>query len=164
MAHTDACKIQVCQLVKRCTDNGMSILASCKAAQKESDGIPARTIQRWWYEILKESEVETAEEGVFKNEQFPTPSPSTEIPENQEPTPRKHVATGEKPSGGPREGAGRPPKAVVNKESIVSEEFTASFNAMLRAVTNAKRTGWRETSKEAVIKHLGILYDITTIK
>ena len=60
MAHTDACKIQVSEFVKKCTKSGLSLNKACKEAQRESDGIPAGTIKRWWYEIHPEKR--------FKNE------------------------------------------------------------------------------------------------
>jgi DNA-directed RNA polymerase subunit RPC12/RpoP len=46
MAHKDACKIQTTQFAKKLIDNG----------------IPASTIRRWWYEVIKETAA------VFKNE------------------------------------------------------------------------------------------------
>lgn len=48
----------------------------------------------------------------------PTPLLSNEIQENQEPEPRKHVATGEKPPGGRREGSGRPAKYEQDTDAL----------------------------------------------
>lgn len=62
MAHTDACKIQVTQFVKKCCDGGLALNEACRHAEQESDGIPSSTIKRWWYEVNKE----TSEQ--FKNE------------------------------------------------------------------------------------------------
>lgn len=63
MAHTDACKFQVCQFVgKIMNDGGLSLREAAKKAQEESDGIPAGTIRRWW----AESKQDTNER--FKNE------------------------------------------------------------------------------------------------
>lgn len=62
MAHTDACKIQVCQFVEKCTDAGMSLNQACKETEKESGGIPEGTIKRWWYEIERENKEQ------FRNE------------------------------------------------------------------------------------------------
>jgi len=81
MAHTDSCKIQVCQFVEKLTANGMGLNQACKETEKESDGIPEGTIKRWWYEIKKTTEEQ------FKNE-LPatpptTPSNDTEITNNQ---------------------------------------------------------------------------------
>lgn len=45
MAHTDACKIQVTEFVKKLTEKGLSINKACEAAEKESDDIPAETIR-----------------------------------------------------------------------------------------------------------------------
>lgn len=71
MAHTDACKYQVCQLVERLVKNGQSVNEASKHVQVESDGIPAKTIQRWWRQILDE------ENGLPKNEQpSETPGPT----------------------------------------------------------------------------------------
>lgn len=65
MAHTDACKFQVCQLVEKLVVKGESVNAACKVAQTESDGIPAETIRRWWKEIKTEAQ------GLVKNDQRP---------------------------------------------------------------------------------------------
>jgi hypothetical protein len=51
MAHTDACKIQATQFVKKLVNNGLSVSDACKETERESDGIPAETIRRWWKEI-----------------------------------------------------------------------------------------------------------------
>ena len=56
MAHTDACKYQVCQLLSKLVENGASIREASKLVQDESDGIPAETIRRWWLQIKSESE------------------------------------------------------------------------------------------------------------
>jgi len=71
MAHTDACKIQVCQLVEKCVENGMSVNEASKHAQVESDGIPAKTIQRWFRDIQREASKE-----LLKNEQPAEPAPT----------------------------------------------------------------------------------------
>jgi len=65
MAHTDACKYQVCQLVERLVKNGQSVNEASKHVQVESDGIPAKTIQRWWRQIQDEAN------GLLNNEQQP---------------------------------------------------------------------------------------------
>lgn len=65
MAHKDACKFQVCQLVEKLVVKGESVNAACKVAQTESDGIPAETIRRWWKEIKNEAQ------GLVKNDQRP---------------------------------------------------------------------------------------------
>ena len=65
MAHTDACKFQVCQLVEKLVVKGESVNAACKVAQTESDGIPAETIRRWWKDIQNEAQ------GLVKNDQRP---------------------------------------------------------------------------------------------
>jgi len=67
MAHTDACKFQVCQFVEKCVQNGMTVNEASKHAQVESDGIPAKTIQRWWRDIQRAT--------------------SEELPNNEQPTP-----------------------------------------------------------------------------
>jgi hypothetical protein len=104
MAHTDACKYQVCEFMKRLVDKGIPITKASVQTEKESDGIPAETVRRWWYEIQKE----TTE--VFKNEQSnPTPQEHKEIQEIQDLEP-KH--------GGPREGAGRPQKYEEDSDAL----------------------------------------------
>lgn len=94
MAHTDACKIQVTEFVKKLTEKGLSVNKACKEVERESDGIPAETIRRWWKEIEKKVRAE-----LVKNDQpLPTPENIITIPNNQV----EH--------GGKREGAGRQQK------------------------------------------------------
>jgi hypothetical protein len=102
MAHTDACKIQVTEFVRKLADKGMSINKACEVAEKESDGIPSETIRRWWKEI----KTQTAAELVKNDQPLPTPENSPQIQENQ-------VAE----YGGTRDGAGRPPKYAPPKPS-----------------------------------------------
>jgi hypothetical protein len=78
MAHTDACKIQVTEFVKKLTTTGLSVNEACKVVEQESDGIPSETIRRWWKEI----KAETAKE-LVKNDQ-----PST-TPQNHSNNPIK---------------------------------------------------------------------------
>ena len=71
MAHTDACKIQVCQLLEQKLQRGLTIQKAAREIQVESDGIPAETIRRWWREIRKEVEDESPqvpENTVVKND------------------------------------------------------------------------------------------------
>jgi hypothetical protein len=70
MAHTDACKFQVCQFVGKMVDGGLSLREAAKKAQEESDGIPAGTIRRWWAEAKQE----TGER--FNNEPPAQPTPT----------------------------------------------------------------------------------------
>jgi transposase-like protein len=88
MAHTDACKIQVTQFVKKLTEKGMSINQACQEAERESDGIPAETIRYWWKQIQKE----TTEKVGENSPTFPTPLNPCEIPEK----PDKQVLRDEK--------------------------------------------------------------------
>lgn len=67
MAHTDACKFQVCQFVGKMVDGGLSLREAAKKAQEESDGIPAGTIRRWWAEAKQET-------GERFNNEPPTPT------------------------------------------------------------------------------------------
>ena len=102
MVHTDACKIEVLQLVKKRTDKGLSVRAACEEVEIETDGIPAETIRSWYKEQQK---VVTEEVG----ENSPTdvnPQSDNETPNNQD----------EKPThGGKRKGAGRPIKKNYNR-------------------------------------------------
>lgn len=96
MAHTDACKIQATQFAKKLIDNGLSMNDAFRETERESDGIPASTIKRWWYEI------QATHTDRFNNEPAaPTQQISTEIPDNQ---------VVEVKHGGAREGAGAPQK------------------------------------------------------
>jgi len=83
MAHTDTCKMEVLNFVKKIKEaKGCSINAACQEAFHESDGIPAETIRRWWKEAQKETEE------LVKNDQLPTtdanPSENPEKQENQQ--------------------------------------------------------------------------------
>ena len=73
MAHTDACKYQVCQLLEKCVQHGMSVNEASKQVQTESDGIPAETIRRWWKQIKKESDE------LVKNDQLPEPQTNQDV-------------------------------------------------------------------------------------
>lgn len=70
-------------------------------------------------------------------------------------------------AGGKREGAGRRsmwanyPKNP--KENQYTEVFKEAFDIFLDEVKDAKAMKWQETSKEAVLKHIKILYDVATI-
>jgi len=103
MAHTDACKYQVCQLVEKLINNGMSLRAASVETQKESDGIPAKTIQRWWSEIKKE----TNEECLKNETPQATPQDDNEIQENQDL--KSETVSHLEQHGGQRDGAGRKP-------------------------------------------------------
>ena len=73
MAHTDACKYQVCEFMGKLVDKGMSIRTASFKTQQESDGIPAKTIERWWGDIKKK-----ANEECLKNETATTTDPTTQ--------------------------------------------------------------------------------------
>lgn len=73
MAHTDACKYQVCQLVERLVKAGQSVNEASKHVQVESDGIPAETIRRWWRQIQDEAN------GLVKNDQQPETPTTTPV-------------------------------------------------------------------------------------
>ncbi len=73
-----------------------------------------------------------------------TPESSTEIEENQEP--RKHIATGEKPPGGEREGAGRPPKATyLHTETY---EVTDALDFAAIAISQLERINKSDPHRE----------------
>jgi hypothetical protein len=58
----------------------MSVNAACKEVQRESDGIPAETIRRWWQEI----KAKTAEELVKDDQLSTTACNPSETQDNQE--------------------------------------------------------------------------------
>ena len=122
MAHTDACKIQVCQFVEICTERGMSVNKACLEAEKESDGIPAETVRSWWYESQKETKK------VVENS---TPTPTTgnneEKQENQVEEP-KH--------GGSRKGSGRKPKGQA---TLSYQEVTEALDFAIIAISQLER-------------------------
>jgi hypothetical protein len=79
MAHTDACKIQATQFMKKLVDRGMSVTKASQITEKESDGIPAETLRYWWYQINKEVSAEIVENSTM----FTTPQNHSQISENQ---------------------------------------------------------------------------------
>ena len=120
MAHTDACKIQVTQFVEKLTEKGMSVREACESAEKESDGIPAATIRRWWHEIKKEVQ------DRFKNEPVPiTSSLNKQIAEKQKKQQVNEVAIN---TPGPR----RSPKYSA-KESTLEERLLSGSQAIYLA-------------------------------
>ena len=62
-----------------------------------------------------------------------------------------------------RKGAGHPSKSKLDKKEIISDDFTDAFEVFFTAIKNAKHRKWKNTSKEAVLEHLRILHDVTTI-
>ena len=95
MAHTDACKIQVTEFVKKLNKSGISISEACRQAEQESDGIPAETIRRWWKEIVRgykpptklvnsdqpaatiEKDLETQKKPPHRPQKYPPPAKGT---------------------------------------------------------------------------------------
>ena len=95
MAHTDACKIQVTEFVKKLNESGISINEACRQAEQESDGIPAETIRRWWKEIVRgykppsklvnfdqppatiEKDLETQKKPPHRPQKYPPPAKAT---------------------------------------------------------------------------------------
>lgn len=54
-------------------------------------------------------------------------------------------------------------KKKAPKESIFTEEFKQAFNQIMFAIQNAKKNRWKETTQEAILFHLKVLEQITTI-
>jgi phage N-6-adenine-methyltransferase len=107
MAHTDACKIQASQFIKKLVDSGLSINEACRKTETESDGIPAETLRRWWYELGRQTKEE-----LFKNEQARlTIENNSQIKEK--PFER---SDGGRFAEGTAPGPGRPPKYQEEKE------------------------------------------------
>lgn len=109
MAHTDSCKIQVIQFTKKLVNNGVSIREACQITEKESDGIPAETVRRWWKETAE------AEKQWVKND------PSTETPtasSDSEEIKRQPAKDGTM-RGGPRPGAGRKMKTNESDDLLI---------------------------------------------
>jgi hypothetical protein len=55
----------------------------------------------------------------------------------------------------------RPRLTDAEKEKIISDEFKVGFATFFKAVKNAKHEKFKKTTREAVLKHLEILYDVT---
>lgn len=130
MAHTDSCKIQVRQFVKRLVENGMSVNRACQETERESDGIPAETIRRWW----KETQFETMK--LVKNDQKESKTPTDQGPTEENlpiDTPEKFDSG----RGGKREGAGRPPKPKLTVAQRQIAKNTRSKPSYVPNISNA---------------------------
>jgi phage N-6-adenine-methyltransferase len=77
MAHTDACKIQTTEFVEKLVRGGMSVERACEETERESDGIPARTIHEWWKQIKL---------GMIRKQREITPSKNHPYSEDNNPT------------------------------------------------------------------------------
>jgi hypothetical protein len=77
MAHTDACKIQTTEFVEKLVRGGMSVERACEETERESDGIPARTIHEWWKQIKL---------GMIRKQREITPSKNHPYPEDNNST------------------------------------------------------------------------------
>jgi len=53
----------------------------------------------------------------------------------------------------------KPPKP---KEDVISDEFKAAYDHLLREIKNAKALKWRTTSKRVALQHVDILKNIIT--
>ena len=74
-------------------------------------------------------------------------------------------AEGTKIAGPGRKPKHSPPPPIPKKEpSIITDDFSQAFDLMLRAITNEKRTGWKNMKPEAVLEYLEILNNVTTIE
>jgi len=131
MAHTDACKYQVCQLVERLVKNGQSVNEASKHVQVESDGIPAKTIQRWWRQIQDETN------GLLNNEQQPE-TPAT--------TPKSVATSGYKPK--PQEVAKRV-EALVERGASIREAAKAVAEETGKTPSAVRQAFARERDKLA---------------
>jgi hypothetical protein len=137
-AHTDACKIQVIEFVRKLNNEGMSILAACAEVERESDGIPAETIRRWWQEIKKK----TAAELVKDDQSPPTPLNPPENPDNQVPE-VKH--------GGKREGAGAPLK-YGQAPGPNSVEFTQAIHIAIFVISHLERITFDDPKRDEALQ------------
>lgn len=123
MAITEACQVWIEQRIKEELPTGKSYRAIGREIAQEiahvfEAQVNPRTLEK------------RAERTATNVAPPPTPPPSDEIQENQEPTPRKHVATGEKPSGGEREGSGRPPKFSPPQDDPLAAVIPIHSDAM----------------------------------
>ncbi len=78
----------------------------------------------------------------------PTPQEHKEIQENQEP--RKHIATGEKPDGGAREGAGRKPKYLYTE----TFEVTHALDFAAIAISQLERINKDDPLREEALNEV----------
>ena len=91
----------------------------------------------------------------------------TETKQPKEPPkpPKKHAS-----HGGPRPGAGRKPvkpmlPPVQNKvDEVMSDEYRKAHDFFFQSICEEKRKRFNETTKETILEHLRIIYNIVTIK
>lgn len=136
-AHTDACKIQVTEFVRKLNNEGMSILAACAEVERQSDGIPAETIRRWWKEI----KAKTAAELVKDDQPSPTPLNPPSIQDNQVPE-VKH--------GGKREGAGAPLK--YEKVPDPPKKFTNAIHIAIFVISHLERITFDDPKRDEALQ------------
>lgn len=138
MAHTDACKIQATQFMKKLVDTGMSVVKASEVTEKESDGIPAETLRSWWYQINKEVAAKTVENST----PHPTHDNSSETPDNQ---------VAEVKHGGKREGAGAPPKYEKVPEPKPKYEFTNAMQIATFVISHLERIMADDPNRSAAL-------------
>ena len=107
-----------------------------------------------------------------RDAQEPTPPTSSESPGNKE---NKELTQ----TGKPRqraEGGGRKPKyqkelMTANLPSVTplaelpaTEKFREAFELFFTEIKNAKASKWQTTPKNTVLRHIKVLYDVTTIQ
>jgi hypothetical protein len=160
MAIAEACQLWIEQRVEEELEEGKSYRAIGRDIAKEIEKVFEAKVNPSTIERRAER---FAKKGATNVAPQPTHEDHTENQENQVSDPLEHATPVVGSHGGSREGAGRSPKYKVNPETIVSEPFLAAYNEFANAIKNAKALKWRDTSKEAAIKHLSILYDIVTL-
>lgn len=146
MAHTDACKFQVCEFVKKCVDNGMSVSAATKEAERESDGIPAETVRRWWKTIQNE-----AQRGLVKNDQPP------QTPANSEHTPNSNEIKRAKDGslrGGPREGAGRKKRKYEDQIEANCAHVSEAMDFAMMAISHLERIRPKDPRRQEALERV----------
>lgn len=155
MAHTDACKYQVTQLVEKLTEKGLGITKACEETEIESDGIPASTIKRWYYEIQKESSKMNSDE---KPTVTPQPDSETQTDSSLEtpPEPPGEPSVDEPTHGGKREGAGAPATTTPRKKSY--DRFWVSIsnqiNKLCERISDGGGFPIKENAKQETMNEL----------
>jgi len=147
------CPDLVCQRITQEIEKGASPQMAYKIAAEET-GIPWRTTQTWYQRIHMNPEPEGGH--------LTTPPES-----RSDPAPEQDV---EETVREMRPETPRPKVYRLNRdeeterlEKVIGEEFKAAFDAMLQAIQNAKALKWKTTSREAVIHHIDVLYNVATI-
>ncbi len=141
MAISEACQVWIEQRVEEELEEGRSYRSIGRTIAAEIERIfkarvNPRTIEK------------RAERTATFVAPLPTPQEHTESKDNQEP--RKHIATGEKPDGGTREGAGRKAKYLYTE----TFEVTHALDFAAMAISQLERINKDDPLREEALNEV----------